>query len=53
VGDDPSKELADAQGRKLLAKRHLEPSAHATPTDRLSFRLAGGLTAVLPVGLLG
>jgi len=53
VCDERLKELADAEWGKLLAKLHLEPSAFATPTDRLSFRLACGLTAVLAVGLLG
>ena len=51
--DERLKELADAERGKLLAKRHLEPSAFATHTDRLSFRLACRLTAVLGVGLLG
>jgi hypothetical protein len=53
VCDERLKELAGAEWRKLLAKRHLEPPAFATAADRLSFRLARGLTAVLAVGLLG
>jgi hypothetical protein len=53
VCDDCFKELADAQWRKPPAKRQLEPSALATPTDRLVFRFVGGLMAVLPVGWRG